>query len=354
MDHLSEILARSVNQFSGQIALDQPGGNAMTYDELAEHVKKLAYILAEEGIQSKDRIGILCPKSIDSAAAILAILASKAAYIPVDAHAPMSRNIYILDDCQVKAVLIDASLRECFIAEASFKVELIELPDFSFDLVLCYYTVTKQLDFPADMAYMLYTSGSTGLPKGVMITHKNALSFVEWGAEQFEISEKDVLSSLAPFHFDLSVFDLYVSLLKGACLVLMDQKTAKNPLMLSTLMDEKHISVIYTTPTLLKLILTYGKLTRFDHRQLRLVLYAGEVFSVEPLKALQSHWPHACFFNLYGPTETNVVTWYKVPSLLATGQYKDIPIGRACPYAECRIISNGTWSTKIGQKVNCW
>ncbi|HKK88490.1 MAG TPA: AMP-binding protein, partial [Saprospiraceae bacterium] len=158
---------------------------------------------------------------------------------------------------------------------------------------------------------------------------------------------KSVLSSHAPFHFDLSIFDLFVSIKHAAALVLIDAKHGKNPRLLSQLIEEKKITHWYSTPTILKLMLHYGKIDRYDHTSLMYVLFAGEVFPVKPLKQLTEIWPHAKFFNLYGPTETNVCTWFKIPLPLPKSQLEPFPIGEVCSHLEGKLVHRGTAGNEL-------
>jgi len=337
MQHLSEILVRSAVEFPDRVAIQEPGKEALSYGTLHQRCAQLKTLLLLQGIGPGERVGIFIPKSMDSVCAILATLASGAAYIPVDAHAPASRGSYIFADCQAKAIFVSNELANDLESAMPAGGKLLELPGFDFKLYLSHYPKKKTLDLPEDLAYMLYTSGSTGVPKGVMITHRNALCFIEWCANQFDIQADDVFSSIAPFHFDLSIFDLYTSLLRGASLVLINQKVAKNPMLLAQLIADHQIKVIYATPTLLKLILNYGKCDRYDHSSLRLVIFAGEVFAIPPLRKLKEQWSQVEFYNLYGPTETNVVTWFRVPEQIAEEQSSPYPIGSDCSYAVCKL-----------------
>lgn len=341
MQFLSEILSKSNDRYPDRIAVEAPGKIAVSYADLALKCEQLKKKLQSFGIGKGDRIGILMPKSIESVVAILGSLTTNAAYIPVDSNAPLYRNSFIFTDCQVKAILIDSSKTADFIEALPAEVEVQTFEDFSFDLLICAYQNESAIEVPDDLAYILYTSGSTGQPKGVMVTHNNAISFIEWCARHFDLSEKDIFTSIAPFHFDLSIFDLYVSLLKGGKLVLIDQEASKNPMLLAQFLEEYQVTTIYATPTLLKLILRYGKPQRYNHKGLRLVLFAGEVFSIPPLTELKKHWPTAGFYNLYGPTETNVVTWFELPNQIPVDRNKPFPIGQSCPHVRCEIWDNG-------------
>jgi amino acid adenylation domain-containing protein len=192
---------------------------------------------------------------------------------------------------------------------------------------------------PADpLAYILYTSGSTGRPKGVVHTHGSAMSFVEWCAATFDLSEEDRFSSHAPFHFDLSIFDLYVSLYHGGEVVLFGEEISKQPAAMADAIAGRGISVWYSTPSVLRLLVEFGQLETRDWSALGLVLFAGEVFPIKHLRALLERWPHPRYFNLYGPTETNVCTYFEVPRPIPPDREEPFPIGRVCENDEALVV----------------
>jgi non-ribosomal peptide synthetase component F len=338
---LGEILPYSSHRFPSRTALIESSGASITYQDLEQQVQQLAGFLGNAGIGAGDCIGIVVPKSIASVTAILACLQIGSTYIPADPQAPSTRNALIFGDACPQAILVHTDLKDN-LQEAFAPVHnMVAIPDSSLVLLFCEYTGQVPMDFPDDLAYLLYTSGSTGRPKGVMISHGNALSFVDWSLDTFPLTEQDVFSSIAPLHFDLSIFDLFVGLKAGAAIVLFDQKAAKNPMLLSAMIETHQISVLYATPTLLRIILQYGKLDRYDHHSLRVVHFAGEVFPVDPLRKLQSIWKTASFFNLYGPTETNVVTWHPIPRPIAPGRKAPYPIGKSCSHVVCKLFQDG-------------
>src|SRR5919108_1950137 len=188
------------------------------------------------------------------------------------------------------------------------------------------------------LAYILYTSGSTGKPKGVMLSHRNARSFVDWVSSVLGPSEGDVFSSHAPFPFDLSILDIFTPVQHGATLVLIGEQLGKDPLRLAAVIAEKRISVWYSTPSILSLLGQYGKLDRYDWGALRAVLFAGEVFPVPQLRVLRALWPDPRYLNLYGPTETNVCTFYELPAETPPDRTEPYPIGRSCTNVRCRVV----------------
>ena len=338
MPKLSGLLRQTSEKFPERTAFIEPEQGRITYGALQQLASRLSQLLSDNGVEAGDRVGVCLPKSILSVGAIFGILEAEAAYVPVDVEAPENRNGYILENCQAKALLVSSDQLETYASHFEGKCSVREIPGLPLALLILDFQGASPLDIPSGLAYILYTSGSTGLPKGVLITHRNAFCFVQWAGQAFGISEKDVFSSIAPFHFDLSVFDLFTAVLHGASVVLIGSQMAKNPMQLAALIDEHHISVWYATPTTLKMMLRFGRMERYQHDSLRIVLFAGEVFPITPLREIKSRWHTAAFYNLYGPTETNVCTFHPIPELIPEEQSAPYPIGIACPYARCRIL----------------
>jgi acyl-coenzyme A synthetase/AMP-(fatty) acid ligase len=172
-----------------------------------------------------------------------------------------------------------------------------------------------------------------------MLTHRNATSFVDWCARTLQPTREDRFSSHAPFHFDLSILDLYVPLTHGASVLLLDERTAKDPLATVDVLRRRGLTVWYSTPSVLTMLLQYGRLDAGALASLRLLLFAGEVFPIKHLAALRALAPASTrFLNLYGPTETNVCTWYELDGPVPADRVDPYPIGRPCDHAALRVV----------------
>jgi amino acid adenylation domain-containing protein len=344
---LVDLLEDSVRRQPERSAVLIPGGDSLTYAALGALSDRVRNRLVALGVKPGDRVGMRLRKSVDGVAIIFGILKAGAAYVPVDAESPAARGAYIHNHCAVKAVFTEVGLRDDVTRElTAISADAGNLPPIlaldvantdalsrlldEFDTKSSAPAESSARPAPDDLAYILYTSGSTGNPKGVVLTHRNALSFIDWCSDVFAPAPTDIFSSHAPFHFDLSILDIYVPLKHGAKLVLIGEALGKDPLKLAQVIAEERISHWYSTPSILSLLANYGKLPKYDYSALRMVFFAGEVFPIAQFRALRALWPGPRYFNLYGPTETNVCTWYEVESEERIAAMPTFPIGRIC------------------------
>lgn len=366
---LHDVLGAGARRDPEAIAIEEPRRGdpvpgRITYGELTRLSDRVRDRLLALGVRPADRVGMYLRKSIDGVATIFGILKAGAAYVPVDATAPPQRNAYILDNCSVALVVVERRFEERLRAElqALGRVPpLLVIDDTGAGLGLRSAldredgarpapSGTTARPAPTDLAYILYTSGSTGKPKGVMLSHENAVSFVDWCADTFAVTAADRCSSHAPFHFDLSILDIYLPLKHGATLVLIGEELGKEPQALAQLIADRRLTVWYSAPSILTLLLQYGGIDRLDLSALRLVLFAGEVFAVKHLRELQRLLPKPRYFNLYGPTETNVCTFYEVVGPVPEDRTEPYPIGRACSHLTTRVFDEGTKVTAPGEE----
>lgn len=320
-------------------------GRTLTYGELQDRAGRLARLLRDLGVSRGDRVGLYLDKSIESVIGIYGTLKAGAAYVPLDPQAPPTRLGYIVGDCGIRCLLTGAEMASKWggLYEAGSRLEhLVVLnADRAEGSVPSgtHVTTADALEahdpLPADtraigqdLAYILYTSGSTGVPKGVMLSHTNGLAFVEWAASEFGVRPGDRLSSHAPLHFDLSIFDLFAASCGGAAVHLVPPETSYFPSEVGRFIEEERITIWYSVPSVLNMLVQRGNLGPGRFPELRTILFAGEVFPIKYLRRLMRLIPHPRFVNLYGPTETNVCTWYEVPPI-PESRTEPIPIGRS-------------------------
>jgi amino acid adenylation domain-containing protein len=337
---------------------------SLTYRQLDELSNGVAAVLRSAGIGPGHRVGLYTPKTDRSIVAMLGISKAGAAYVPVDPHAPPLRAAFILSDCAVSAVVASADRLQSLGVHgadlASVKLGIQtdgtgaqSVSDWvrrlNWDDLMPVAATVHEPAVETDPAYLLYTSGSTGKPKGVIITHRNALTFVDWGVETFDVRSEDRLSSHAPLHFDLSVFDIYAALARGACIAMVPDQISMFPGQLAKWIRDQRISVWYSVPSALVRMLLHGGMGKIDYPNLRTLLFAGEVFPIKYLREVMAILAKTEFYNLFGPTETNVCTFYHVPHDMDQSA-TSIPIGAACANTEVFAVDSDGGIVGVGEE----
>jgi amino acid adenylation domain-containing protein len=321
----------------------------LTYAELERDSDRLAAALRDHGVKPGERVGLLLEKSAAAVVGIYGVLKAGAVYVPLDDQAPVRRLAYIARDAGIRC-LISATRHAAAwerLGELGAPLELVIDADDG-DAEVQGVTVlgwSALAAYPAGgappaadpdaLAYVLYTSGSTGEPKGVMLSHANGLEFVDWAAREVGVRETDRLSSHAPLHFDLSTFDLFGAAWGGAPVVLVPRESSVFPVALAQFIARSEITVWYSVPSILTALVLRGQLQDNRLETLRAVIFAGEVFPTKYLLGLMELVPQARYLNFFGPTETNVCTWYEVPAGQPLGD--GLPIGKPIPCVEAVV-----------------
>lgn len=361
MTALHRLLESSAQIWPDHIAVVAASGTQITYSELDALSDRVRDHLVATGVRPGDRVGLFLRKSIDTVAAIFGVLKSGAAYVPIDVSAPTARGAYILNNCAVTAYFVESSAHDAIAnALAEFGAEpvvfVIDFPDDGGSLNLCLDDLGEVATFDTvqttadSIAYILYTSGSTGKPKGVVVSHRNAISFVDWCSSVLEPRSDDRFSSHAPFHFDLSILDIFTSLKHGATLALIGEGVAKRPGELSAWIEEQAITIWYSAPSILTMLAQHGSLETRNHQSIRIVCFAGEVFPVNHLRTLKNLWPAKRYLNLYGPTETNVCTWHTIPDLVPASRTEPYPIGKVCTHLRGIVVDSNAVNVEPGEE----
>ena len=332
-------------------------GLRMSYGALEAGSNRLARLLVAAGCSRGDRVAILMPKQPAAIVAMIATLKAGAAYVPLDPAEPATRLARMLAVADCRCVLVagpaGAALREALQAarlrrppaigwlddgaDADDGLEVAFRPR---DLLAFVAEPAPAAGDPADVAHILFTSGSTGSPKGVMITHASVLAFLRWAARHFSVGRGDRIAQHAPLRFDLSTFDVFGALRSGAELHLVPPGLNLQPGRLAAFLRDSRITRWLAVPSTLGLMARFDVIAPGDFPALRDLMFAGEVLPVPTLAHWMRRLTHVRFTNLYGPTETAIASSYYTVPACPDVDAEPIPIGTPCDGEDLWILDS--------------
>ncbi len=335
------------------------GGDVLTYGSLEARSNQLARVLLDGGCQPGDRVGVLVPKSPMAVVGIVGVLKASCVYVPIDPDSPASRVKRILDSAECRYVLAAGGAR-ALLSEPGGDCGLIWLdkdgaPDGAltprYRLCDVQAQSTAAVDWVTrgdDPAHILFTSGSTGMPKGVVVGHANVINFVEWACGYFGLNETDRTSGHSPLHFDLSTFDLFGTFAAGAYLSLTPRQVNIFPQKLPAFIVEQRLTQWFSVPSALAYVAKFDALSGQILHDLKRLIWCGEVFPINALQYWMKRLPDAAFTNLYGPTEATIASsYFTVPRIPETGD--EVPIGAPCAGEKLLVMDEQMKPTSVGE-----
>lgn len=321
-------------------------GKGLTFTENEDIIARLVFVLRDQGVMPGDRVAIYLRKSPEAVQAAFAIMGAGAVYVPLDPTAPPERLAEIINRCTVRHVITDRSmhLKLSGLLDLSPSVSSVigaalddERPTVSWDEVRAAPRGVLVDRAPDDPAYIMFTSGSTGVPKGMVHTHGSGLSYLRAVVDLYEMNPSDRMSLHSGLHFDVSLWPIMGAPLVGAATVIVPDAFTRLPAEMSKLIEDEGITIWYSVPFALIQMLEQGALDKRKMPGLRWVVYAGEPFAPEPLRALMRIWPQARFSNNYGPAEVNAVTYQHIDHVHDVPD-TGVPIGRAFPHTRTLVL----------------
>lgn len=344
-------------KYPDRIAIKYPEGKTHTYRELNDRSNQFAQYLLEQRITKGDVVGILNNKSFEAYSLMLACIKIGAIYTNFDFTNPWQRLSKILANCQPKIVFND---HEDHALVEKIKSEQGCLIDNLLDTTFIQHIdlLPKKNIYPetaaingSDPLYIMFTSGSTGFPKGALMSHSNVINFIGWAQETFKITPEDVFTNANPIYFDNSVFDFYSSLFSGACLVPFSTELVKDSQRLVKAVNSTNCTIWFSVPSLLIYLLTTKALKATDFASLTRISFGGEGFSKPKLKQLFDLFGDRIqLFNVYGPTEcTCICSSYLIHSHDFENMNELAPLGHMAPNFGYEIIALDERTTNMGE-----
>ena len=347
---------KTVRDKPNNIVVEHESGECFSYKELSS----MSNFIGNKILCTQSKIpfvGILSYINAYSIASVLGTLQAGFAYVPFDDQSPVKRLDKIINNLNLAIIIIDEQFIEKFnlllinqnlkhIFVISNKNITSKQNDRNYIYLNFNKIKSKQISpvplfnqVSDDLAYILHSSGSTGVPKGIMLTHRNARTFVDWMQKEFQVSEQDVVMSRAPLKFDLSVFDIFNTLKVGAKLICYDwgirREGMQKHIDYVKLLEKAAATFLYTTPSTFITLMNHGRLGT-NLNKLRTIMYAGEPFPITQIKKLKQLQPSTKIANIYGPTETNIVTYFWVNEISEDCQ--TIPLGQVVDDTEILVV----------------
>lgn len=322
-------------------ALIWSSSSAVTFAELDRLSDRVAFFLRRQGVGKGDRVCIRLDKCTLTYSLIVACLKTGAPYFVVDPANPAARAEHIVAKCMPKVVFsakespIDLSVGRLFVVDKQDPLALLHGgSDGAFE--------PEAEILGTDPAYIMFTSGSTGFPKGAVMSHANVLNFIGWAKSEFAVTPNDVFTNVNPLYFDNSVFDIYGSLFNGASLVPFDAVTIRDPYEIIKRIDALQCTVYFSVPSLLIYLQTLKLITPSVFATVRAIVFGGEGYPKPKLKELfDCFHPRARLVNVYGPTEcTCICSAYDISAADFVDPNGYPPLGALIPNFSYTILND--------------
>ncbi len=334
MINVLEMLEDTTDKYGSKPAFAD-GMMQVTYSETVALAQKIGSSLAADGIVRR-AVAVLLPKGVTELVSFFGVVYSGNFYVPIDTEMPVERVLLIFQTLNPIRVIVDQ--KTCGVDLGRYndlKTRYEEMIAREKNMALLDRIRKNAID--TDPVYALFTSGSTGVPKGVIVCHRSIIDYAGWCVFTFDLSAETVFGNQTPFYFSMSVLDIYATIRSGAALFVIPKALFTFPMNLIEFLNENRINTVYWVPSALCLITKFNMLSAVELPYLKKILFAGEVMPTKHLNLWRKYLPDALYANLFGPTEiTDIGIYY-----IVNREFRDdepIPIGNACRNVDVFVL----------------
>lgn len=340
------MLESSMKNYPDRNAFSDENG-VLTYSEVVDLSKRIGSAIGNccEGNRG---VAIFMSKAKEELVAFMGTVYSGNFYVPIDVQMPMERIEKVIETVDPVVIISD---KEHFdiVKEVYPQIRVILYDDAitsEIDEAFLMFVRDKAID--TDPVYALFTSGSTGMPKGVICCHRSVIDYADWLLETFDLSEKTIFGNQTQFYFSMSVLDIYATIRSGAELFIIPKQYFSFPIKLLDCIIEKKVNTVYWVPTALCVVANLRALDKRELPDLKKILFAGEVMPTKQLNVWRKHLPNALFANLFGPTEiTDIGIYYILDRELSDDE--PVPMGKICDNVDAFLVTEDGRRTEINE-----
>lgn len=320
----------------------------ISYNDFVIESKSIATSILDLNLYNKPII-IFIDKTINALVSMFGVTYSANFYTVIDVNMPKNRIDNIIKTLNPSLIITDEKNIDK-LNELGYDIKTLVFEErlknkINYDKII----EAQERLIDINPMYVLFTSGSTGIPKGSVISYKSVISYCKWFTETFKINSRTVFGSQTPFYFSMSVSDVFSTVMMGASLDIIPKSYFSFPLNLIKYMDEKKINTIYWVPSALSIVANLKTFDVIKPKYLKKVLFAGEVMPMKPLNIWRKALPKLMYANLYGPTElTDICTYYIVDRDFEDNE--TLPIGKPCNNCEAIIIDENNKEVPYGKE----
>lgn len=337
MKTILEYLENSEKKHNSKVAVIDETGR-YTYKELVENSKKIGSGILEK-IDKGNPVPVLMEKGKETLSTFFGIVYAGCFYCLLNPSLPETRLKNIINTLNAKYIVTDQEHSELATKLVNKDYILLEEDLKNTDINQTKLNLIRQEILDVDPLYANFTSGSTGIPKGVVVGNRSVIDFIDNFTNIFNINENDIIGNQAPFDFDVSVKDIYSSISKGATLVIIPKRLFSLPVKLLDFICENKVTTLIWAVSALCLITTFHGLDYKTPKSVNKILFSGEVMPIKHIKQWIEHLPNAMFVNLYGPTEITCNCTYHIVDK-SLNYEKSIPIGKHFPNEEVFLLND--------------